>query len=285
MSDEFKPVENGVPFSQVPLSAVQEYWNSRPCNYRHSVAPVGTKEYFDDVEARKYKVEPHIPAFADFAKYKGKRVLEVGCGLGTESLNFARAGAHVTSVDLSDASLELCKKRFEVFGLKADFFSGNAEELASILPAGSQFDLIWSFGVIHHTPHPERCVEQFKKLLVPGGELKLMVYSKVSYKLFFLMRETNDWDFGKMNQLIATYSEAQTGCPVTYTYTFEECHDLLKGFTISHISKDHIFCWDIDEYKKHKYVKEACWKNLPEEQFKKLEKELGWHTLVTAKLA
>jgi len=283
--DEFKPVENGAPFSDVPLSAVKEYWNSRPCNYRHSLAPVGTREYFDDVEARKYKVEPHIPAFADFAKYKGKRVLEVGCGLGTESVNFARAGAQVTSVDLSDESLQLCKKRFEVFGLTANFFSGNAEELASFLPAGSQFDLIWSFGVIHHTPHPEKCVEQFKKLLAPGGELKIMVYSKVSYKLFFLMRETGVWDFGKMDKLIATYSEAQTGCPVTYTYTFEECHDLLKGFEINALSKDHIFCWDIDEYKKYKYVKEACWKNLPEEQFCKLEKELGWHTLITAKHA
>jgi len=283
--DEFKPVENGAAFYDVPLSAVQEYWNSRPCNYRHSVAPVGTKEYFDDVEARKYKVEPHIPAFADFAKYKGKRVLEIGCGLGTESINFARAGAHVTSVDLSDESLKLCKKRFEVFGLKADFYSGNAEELCSILPAGSQFDLIWSFGVIHHTPHPERCVEQFKKLLAPGGEMKIMVYSKVSYKLFFLMRETGDWDFGKMAKLIATYSEAQTGCPVTYTYTFEECHDLMKGFQITHLSKDHIFCWDIDEYKNHRYVKEKCWKDLAEDQFKKLEKELGWHTLITAKHA
>jgi len=98
------------------------------------------------------------------------------------------------------------------------------------------------------------------------------------------MRETNQWDFGKMDKLIATYSEAQTGCPVTYSYTFEECQELLNGFTITHISKDHIFCWDIDEYKKHNYVKEPCWKDLCEDQFKKLEKELGWHTLITAKL-
>jgi len=209
--------------------------------------------------------------------------LEVGCGLGTESINFARNGAILTSVDLSDESLSLCKKRFEVFNLKADFYLCNAEELCSTLPEGSQFDLIWSFGVIHHTPCPEKVIEQFHKLVAPGGEIRIMVYSKISYKLFFLMRETGDWDFGKMDSLVANYSEAQTGCPVTYTYTFDECEELLKGFEIVKIWKDHIFCWDIDEYKQYRYVKEDCWKNLPEDKFRKLEKELGWHTCIIAK--
>jgi len=280
--DEFKPIEKTRDFKEVPITDVQNFWDSRPCNLRHGTAPVGTKEYFDQVEARKYKVEPHIPGFAEFSKWKGKRVLEIGCGLGTESTNFARAGAHVTAVDISEKSLELCKKRFEVFGLKGEFYRANAEELLSVLPKDSQFDLIWSCGVVHHTPHPEKVVEQFHQLLAPGGEIRIMVYSKVSYKLFFLMRETGDWDFSKMDTLVATYSEAQTGCPVTYTYTFDECAELLKGFKITQISKDHIFCWDIDAYKRYEYVKEACWKNLPEDSFHKLEKELGWHTLVTA---
>jgi len=283
VKEEFRPVENGRKFAEVPISDVANYWNSRPCNVRHSPAPVGTKEYFDQVEERKYKVEYHIPAFAEFPKWKGKRVLEVGCGLGTESTNFARAGAIVTAVDLSEKSLELAKKRFEVFGLQGSFYHGNAEELTKILPEGSQFDLIWSFGVIHHTPHPEKVVEQFHKLLAPDGEVRLMVYSKVSYKLFFLMRETGDWDFSKIDQLISTYSEAQTGCPVTYSYTFNECEELLKGFKVTHLSKEHIFCWDIDEYRQYRYVKEPCWKNVPEDQFRKLEKELGWHTLIIAR--
>lgn len=270
-------------FSQVSISTVQQYWNNRPCNIRHSTAEVGTKQYYDEVEARKYRVEPHIPGFADFQKYQDKNVLELGCGLGTESINFVRAGAILTIVELSDTSLELCKKRFEVYGLqdKVTFIHGNGEDLDKLL-FNKQFDLIWSFGVIHHSPHPEVIMDHFYNLLVPGGELKLMVYSKVSYKLFYLMKETNCWDFSDLDKIISTYSEAQVGCPVTYTYTIEEAKILCNKFVVSDIHKDHIFCWDIEKYKQYQYEKEDCWKNVPEEQFHQLEKELGWHTLITA---
>ena len=76
-------------FPETPIAAVREYWNSRPCNIRHSTKPVGTREYFDEVEARKYMVESHIPEFADFERWKGKKVLEIGCGIGTDTINFA----------------------------------------------------------------------------------------------------------------------------------------------------------------------------------------------------
>jgi 2-polyprenyl-3-methyl-5-hydroxy-6-metoxy-1,4-benzoquinol methylase len=89
---------------------VKNYWNSRPCNIRHSKKEIGSKEYFNDVEHRKYFVEPHIPKFAEFEKWKGKKVLEIGCGIGTDSINFVKAGAKLTCVELSEKSLELCKK-------------------------------------------------------------------------------------------------------------------------------------------------------------------------------
>jgi 2-polyprenyl-3-methyl-5-hydroxy-6-metoxy-1,4-benzoquinol methylase len=144
------------------LEQVRQFWDKRPCNIKHSPKPIGTKEYFDEVEQRKYFVEPHIPKFAQFERWRGKKVLEIGCGIGTDSINFARAGADLTVVELSEKSLEICKRRFAVYGLKAKFYLGNAEELSSFLPM-EKYDLIYSFGVIHHTPNPEKVIEEIKK--------------------------------------------------------------------------------------------------------------------------
>ena len=101
--------------TQPSIQTVQSYWNARPCNIRHSPLPIGTKEYFDEVEKRKYFVEPHIPGFAQFERWKGKKVLEVGCGIGTDTINFARGGALVTAVDLSEESLKIARQRAKVF--------------------------------------------------------------------------------------------------------------------------------------------------------------------------
>src|SRR6185436_20128920 len=113
---------------------VQSYWDRRPCNIRHSNKPIGSREYFDEVEARKYLVEPHIPGFAEFAHWKGKRVVEIGCGMGTDATNFARAGADYTGTDLSTESLKIARQRFSVFGVKGRLLQANGEQVASALP-------------------------------------------------------------------------------------------------------------------------------------------------------
>ena len=74
------------PFSGKTVEDVRAYWNARPCNIRHSDQAIGTIAYFDEVEARKYFVESHIPVFADFSRWAGKKVLEIGCGLGTDTM-------------------------------------------------------------------------------------------------------------------------------------------------------------------------------------------------------
>src|SRR5437868_2929847 len=225
----------------VPVIAVREFWNRRPCNVRHSRQPLGTKEYFDEVEARKYFVEPHIPGFAQFEQWRGKRVLEVGCGIGTDTVNFARAGAQVTAVDLSDASLEIARQRVSIYGLSnVRFYQGNAEDLQSFLPIES-YDLIYSFGVIHHTPNPERVLEQLRNYARPGTLLKVLVYHRYSWKGFEALIREGKGAFWRFSELVQRHSEAQTGCPVTYTYTKQSVRRLLRGFAVDTVATEHIF--------------------------------------------
>jgi len=265
------------------IEEVKTYWDSRPCNLRHSQETVGTKEYFNQVEFKKYFVEPHIPAFADFGKWRGKKVLEIGCGLGSETLNFARSGAEVTVVELSDESLKLAKKRAEVFDLsdKITFYQGNAEELDKIL-SPQIFDLIWSFGVIHHSPHPEKIIQCIKKYMGAKTILKIMVYHKFSWKVFWILMKFGKGAFWKLDKLIARYSEAQLGCPVTYAYSKMGLRRLLRGLTIDDIQIEHIFPWKFPEYKNNEYIKVWYFRWLPKKVFHWLEKRFGWHMCVTA---
>ena len=264
------------------LERVSEYWNHRPCNVKHSPKPIGTREYFDEVEARKYFVEPHIPHFAQFERWKGKRVLEIGCGIGTDAVNFARAGAHLSVVELSEKSLEICRKRFKVYGLKSDFYCGNAEDLSSFLPIET-YDLIYSFGVIHHTPHPERVFKEIRKYCGKYTEIRIMLYSKWSWKVFWIIAKYGKGAFWKANKLVSQYSEAQQNCPITYCYSFSEIQDFLQDFKILRICKDHIFPYDIKNYINYRYKRVWCFRFIPKLLFRLLEKQLGWHTLIIAK--
>ena len=273
------------PFVDVPISAVEAFWNASPCNIHNSPYPVGSREYFDDLERRKYFVEPHIPSFADFDRWKGKRVLEIGCGVGTTTISFARAGANVTAVELSTESAAVTRRRAQLFELdhRVEVHVGNAEQLSSFVPVDT-YDLVYSFGVIHHSPHPDRIVNEARKYMDTRSELRLMVYSRVSYKLFWIMRQENVWDMNRIDELVAKNSEAQSGCPVTYTYTPDSIRKLLKHFRVLDISKAHIFTWDVGAYRQHEYKKDPAWAHVSDEELASLEKELGWHTLVRAVL-
>lgn len=264
------------------IGKVRDFWNRRPCNIRHSPKAIGSKEYFDEVEARKYFVEPHIPGFAEFERWKGKRVLEIGCGIGTDTMNFARAGAEVTAVDLSEKSIEIARLRASVYGLSnIQFCHGNAEQLTSFIPGGP-YDLIYSFGVIHHTPHPERVIEQLSLCSRPGTALKIMVYHRSSWKALEILLREGHGAFWKFSELVERHSEAQAGSPVTYAYTPRGARELLRGFKIDSIVVDHIFPYRIPDYVQYRYVKVWYVRLLPAPVFRWVEKRFGWHLCVNA---
>ena len=272
-------------FERVPVSAVKAYWDRRPCNIRHSPSPVGTKAYFDEVEARKYQVEPHIPGFAEFGRWRDKRVLELGCGIGTDTINFARAGARVTAVDLSSESLAIARQRADMFDFsdRITFYQGNGEALSSLVPV-EPYDLVYSFGVVHHTPHPDRAVMELRKYLRPGGVAKIMVYHRLSWKVLWILLGYGRGRFWRLSELIAGYSEAQSGCPVTYAYRRRGARRLMEsnGFRVVDVRVDHIFPYRISDYVQYRYVREWYFRWMPAVLFRAFERRFGWHLCITA---
>jgi 2-polyprenyl-3-methyl-5-hydroxy-6-metoxy-1,4-benzoquinol methylase len=273
------------PFEQVSVDHVQAYWDARPCNLRHSDKQVGTRTYFDEVEKRKYFVEPHIPDFADFLRWSGKRVLEVGCGIGTDTINFARHGATVTAVELSERSLDIARERAKVLGLadRITFVHANAEQLSTAVPV-EPYDLVYSFGVIHHSPHPDAILTELRQYLRPGGTLKVMVYHRLSWKVLWVLLSYGRGRFWELEKIVAQHSEAQTGCPVTYTYTRNSARRFIEraGFRVTALCADHVFPYRIADYVQYRYVRVWYFRWMPALLFRACERAFGWHLLISA---
>lgn len=164
--------------NEILKERVRAFWQEHPCGTKFSDAPPGTRLFYERVEEHRYRTEWHIPAAADFAGARGLRVLEIGCGLGTDGAQFARAGADYTGVDLTDAAVGLAQKRFEMFNLPGTFRTADAEHLDF---ADDSFDLVYSHGVLHHTPDTARAVSEVHRVLKPGGRAVVMLYHRNSY--------------------------------------------------------------------------------------------------------
>lgn len=157
---------------------VRSFWQENPCGTKFADAPPGSRRFYELVEAHRYTKEWHIPAAAQFADAKDLAVLEVGCGLGTDGAQFAKAGASYTGIDLTDAAVELAKRRFELFDLPGTFRVADAERLD--FPDNS-FDLVYSHGVLHHTPDTPAAIREIHRVLRPGGKAEVMLYHRDSY--------------------------------------------------------------------------------------------------------
>jgi SAM-dependent methyltransferase len=259
-----------------PIQDVIRYWNTQPCNIRHSAAPQGSAAYFNDVMARKYHVEPHILLFVDFGAWRDKRVLDVGCGIGTTAVSFALAGAHVTAVDISQHSLDLARQNAAANGVtdRIRFVLADVEHLRDFVRI-EPYDLIWSWGVLHHTPHPARALRALRRYTDAGTRLRIMLYHAGSLKAWGLRLKHGD---------VRAQAEAQANCPIAYTYTPAEATELVTsaGFTIDTLSIDHIFPYQLAAYKRYEYRRTWWAAALPAPVFRALERRFGWHLLIDA---
>lgn len=254
--------------SGVMMEEVEAYWDRRPCNVFHGTAAVGSLEWSEQVTARKYFVEPHIPRFAQFERWRGKKVLEIGCGIGTDTLEFAKAGADIRAIDASKISIDIAYDRVvKTHG----FFTAwiHCADAETWLPP-SNYDLIYSFGVLHHTPHPEKILGLAWKHLSLSGELRIMLYSRWCFKRMF-----------------GGQPEAQANCPLARSYTVKQAKKLVEscGFVIENIAKAHIFPWRIEDYIQHRYVKRWQYRWMPKRLFSWLERHFGEHLLIVARKA
>ena len=157
---------------------VRAFWQEHPCGTKFADAQPGSRKFFELVEAHRYEKEWHIPRAAGFADSKDLRVLEIGCGLGTDGAQFAQAGANYTGIDLTEAAVDLARRRFELFKLPGNFRVADAEELD--FPDNS-FDVVYSHGVLHHTPDTAAAVREIHRVLRPGGRAVVMLYHRDSY--------------------------------------------------------------------------------------------------------
>ena len=157
---------------------VREFWQANPCGVKFADAELGTRRFYELVETHRYATEWHIPAAADFAGARGLKVLEIGCGLGTDGAQFAKAGADYTGVDLTDAAVELARHTFRIIRAAGNFQTADAENLSF---ADDSFDLVYSHGVLHHTPDTAKAIREIHRVLRPGGRGIVMMYHRNSY--------------------------------------------------------------------------------------------------------
>ncbi len=159
----------------------RRFWVGYQPGFRVSDEQVGSREFFDEVERERYALEPDIPEMASFASWRDRDVLEAGCGIATDGLQFARAGARYTGIDFSSTALGLARERFELQGVTGNFVEGSITALPF---PGASFDLVYSMGVIHHIPDTEAVVSEFHRVLRPGGRAIVMVYHRNSFNYY-----------------------------------------------------------------------------------------------------
>lgn len=159
---------------------VQNQWNGDACgsHFVENAAP-DTLEWYLEAERYRYdKYAPWMRGVMEFDRYGGKAVLEIGAGLGTDLAQFAKSGAVSTDLDLSAGHLAHAKRNFELRGLNAEFVHGDGE----MLPFETgKFDVVYSNGVIHHTPNTNSAIQEIYRVLKPGGKAIVMVYAENSW--------------------------------------------------------------------------------------------------------
>ncbi len=198
---------------------VRAFWDADPCGTRYLQ---GSRD-FEAHSRTRYELEPFIFEFANFQGARGLRVLEIGVGMGADYLEWLKAGAQATGVDLSPASIEKARERCEMAGFSPDLQSADAERLP--FPDNS-FDVVYSYGVMHHSPSTPQCVAEAWRVLKPGGHARIMIYHHPSLTGAMLWLRYGLLRGKSLRQCVFDHLES----PGTKSYTIPEANQLMAGF-------------------------------------------------------
>ncbi len=240
---------------------VRVFWNRNVCQADLPAMETGTREFFDEVEAIRYKYHFHLqPLFQNIKKTCGDtgKLLEIGCGMGTDLVQLSRMGIEVTGVDLTEAGVELARQRFELFDLKADLQVADAESLSF---QDGEFDVVYSFGVLHHTPDTKKSIEEACRVLKEGGKAFIMLYYRPSLNYLAHWITGVPFDGSKKDK-----------CPVERAYTKREIRDLFDMFSRVDIEVDYLFGtgWGVINRVTPTFIHRS------------LGKVIGWHAMIEA---
>lgn len=256
----------------------REQWSANPCGAHVARdREFGTCEYFDAIEHHRYvNYAPWMKQAIGFDRYAGKRLLEVGFGTGTDLLQFARGGAIVTGIDLTPRSIEIARRRFEVYGFTGEFAIGDGENLS--FPEAS-FDAVYSFGVLHHTPDTHHAVSEIHRVLKPGGIAIVMLYHRASLyylgSIIFkhgllrgeLLKDTPEEILSRHVE----YSDTE-GRPLVKAYTRAEARRRFGAFRGCAIQANQLTRREL----------RPVGRLIPEALFQWLARNFGWNLLITA---
>ena len=255
-------------------SAVAEFWNAEPCGTRYLTPSFD----FDAHAGERYRLEPYIADFAQFSCSAGLRVLEIGVGMGADYSRWLQAGARATGIDLSTASLARATQRCRRMGLQADLRQGDAENLPF---ADSTFDVVYSYGVMHHSPDTARCIAEAWRVLKPGGSARIMLYHHPSLTGLMLWLRYGMWHAQSVRRCVFERLES----PGTKTFTKNEVLAFMAKFDNVHVRQvfspgDLLLHRPSARFQGRGY--RLLWKMFPRKIIQVLAKPLGLFLLITA---
>ena len=265
---------------EVNKQRAREQWSQDPCGAVYGKElEFGTREFFDAVEKQRYQeYAPWMPRLMGFDQFAGQRLLEVGCGMGTDLLQFARGGALCTGVDLTPRSVEISRRHFQVYNLPGNFLLTDGERLP--FPDGS-FDVVYSNGVLHHTPDTAGAVREIHRVLRPGGIAKVMLYYRHSLNYWVEMILHRGLLRGELlrgrspEEIMSRWVEysEEDGRPLVKVYSRPQARRLFQDFKTVDFTIDQMIraeCYGLSSV-------------IPDKLFRFLRKHFGWNLIITAR--